>query len=64
MQREVNPVLVELAKKHDVKVVATNDVHFVEEEHAEWREGGCLQTTKTLTKNQVSWHLGLQLLSF
>ena len=35
VQREVNPVLVELAKKHGVKVIATNDVHFVEEEHAE-----------------------------
>ena len=35
VQREVNPVLVELAKKYGVKVVATNDVHFVEEEHAE-----------------------------
>ena len=35
VQREVNPMLVELAKKHGVKVIATNDVHFVEEEHAE-----------------------------
>ena len=35
VQREVNPVLVALAKKHGVKVVATNDVHFVEEDHAE-----------------------------
>ena len=35
VQREVNPVLVQLAKKHGVKIVATNDVHFVEEEHAE-----------------------------
>ena len=35
VQREVNPVLVELAEKHVVKVIATNDVHFVEEEHAE-----------------------------
>ena len=35
VQKEVNPVLVELAKKHGVKVIATNDVHFVEEEHAE-----------------------------
>ena len=35
VQKEVNPVLVELAKKYGVKVVATNDVHFVEEEHAE-----------------------------
>ena len=35
VQKEVNPVLVELAKKHGVKIVATNDVHFVEEDHAE-----------------------------
>ena len=35
VQREVNPVLVELAKKHGVKVIATNDVHVVEEDHAE-----------------------------
>ena len=35
VQKEVNPVLIELAKKHGVKVIATNDVHFVEEEHAE-----------------------------
>ena len=34
-QREVNPVLVALAKKYGVKIIATNDVHFVEEEHAE-----------------------------
>ena len=35
VQKEVNPVLVEFAKKYGVKVIATNDVHFVEEEHAE-----------------------------
>ena len=35
VQKEVNPILVELAKKHGVKVIATNDVHFVEEDHAE-----------------------------
>ena len=34
-QREVNPVLVELAKKHGVKVICTNDAHFVDEENAE-----------------------------
>ena len=34
-QMQVNPVLVALAKKYGVKVIATNDVHFVEEEHAE-----------------------------
>ena len=34
-QMEVNPVLIDLAHKHGVKVIATNDAHFVEEEHGE-----------------------------
>ena len=34
-QVEVNKHLIELSKKHDVKLICTNDVHFVEEEHAE-----------------------------
>jgi len=35
VQKMVNEVLVHLARKHNVKIIATNDVHFVEEEHAE-----------------------------
>ena len=35
VQKEVNPVLISLAQKYGVKIVATNDVHFVEEDHAE-----------------------------
>jgi len=35
IQKMVNEVLVSLARKHNVKIIATNDVHFVEEEHAE-----------------------------
>ena len=35
VQKMVNEVLIELAHKYGVKVIATNDVHFVEEEHAE-----------------------------
>lgn len=31
-QSHVNPILIELAKKHGVKVVATNDVHFLNKE--------------------------------
>ncbi|MCQ2335422.1 MAG: DNA polymerase III subunit alpha [Paludibacteraceae bacterium] len=46
-QKQVNPVLIELAKKHNVKVIATNDVHFVEEEHAEAHDRLiCLSTNK------------------
>ena len=34
-QIEVNEVLVQIARNCGIKVIATNDVHFVEEEHAE-----------------------------
>jgi len=34
-QKQVNPVLVDLAHKYDVKIIATNDSHFVNEEDAE-----------------------------
>ncbi len=34
-QKQVNPVLIELARKYDVKLIATNDAHFVNEEDAE-----------------------------
>lgn len=34
-QQYVNKIILELAKKTNTKVIATNDVHFVEEEHAE-----------------------------
>ena len=35
IQQHVNEELVKLARKHDIKIVATNDVHFVNEEDAE-----------------------------
>ena len=48
-QMMVNPVLQELGKKYGIKVIATNDVHFVEEEHADAHELlVCLNTGKTL----------------
>ena len=34
-QQQVNPVLVGLARKHGVKIICTNDAHFVNEEDAE-----------------------------
>ncbi len=34
-QQRVNAVLVEFARKHNIKLIATNDVHFVEEAHGE-----------------------------
>ena len=34
-QKQVNPVLIDLAHKHGVKLICTNDSHFVNEEDAE-----------------------------
>lgn len=48
-QQEVNKVLIELARKHNVKLIATNDVHFVNEEDAEAHDRLiCLSTGKDL----------------
>lgn len=48
-QQEVNKVLVELAHKHQIKLIATNDVHFVNEEDAEAHDRLiCLSTGKDL----------------
>ena len=35
IQQQVNEKLIELARKHNIKLVCTNDVHFVNEEDAE-----------------------------
>ena len=48
-QVEVNKVLVELAHKHGIKLIATNDVHFVNEEDADAHDRLiCLSTGKDL----------------
>ena len=48
-QVEVNTALIELARKHNVKLIATNDVHFVNEEDAAAHEILlCLSTNKTI----------------
>ena len=49
MQEVVNKKLIEYAKKYDVKLVCTNDVHFVDEENAEAHDRLiCLSTGKDL----------------
>ncbi|RHJ93015.1 DNA polymerase III subunit alpha [Parabacteroides bouchesdurhonensis] len=48
-QQEVNKVLIELARKHNIKLIATNDVHFVNEDDAEAHDRLiCLSTGKDL----------------
>ena len=52
-EQRVNPQLVAIAQKLGIKVVCTNDVHFVEEEHSEAHERlVCLSTGKLLSDPQ------------
>lgn len=47
LQQQVNRELIRIAQKHDVKIIATNDVHFVNEEDAEAHDRLiCLSTGK------------------
>lgn len=47
VQKRVNPVILQLAEETNTKVIATNDVHFVEEEHADAHDRLiCLSTGK------------------
>jgi len=49
LQQQVNGPIMELARKHGVKVVCTNDVHFVDEENAEAHDRLiCLNTGREL----------------
>ena len=48
-QQAVNKVLIELAREYGIKLVCTNDVHFVDEENAEAHDHLlCLSTGKDL----------------
>lgn len=35
IQQKINPIITDLARKYDIKLIATNDVHFVNESDAE-----------------------------
>ena len=49
MQQRVNKVLIELAKEYGIKLICTNDCHFVDEENAEAHDHLlCLSTGKDL----------------
>ncbi len=46
-QQQVNAVLIDLARRNGVKIIATNDVHFVEEEHGDSHDLlVCISTNK------------------
>ena len=49
LQQQVNEKLIEYSKKYNIKLVCTNDVHFVDEENAEAHDRLiCLSTGKDL----------------
>lgn len=49
MQQECNKVLMQFAEKHGIKLICTNDSHFVDEENAEAHDRLiCLSTNKRL----------------
>ena len=49
IQKVANKGLIELARKHNIKIVCTNDAHFVDEENAEAHDRLlCLSTGKDL----------------
>lgn len=49
MQQQVNEHLIKFAKKYNIKLICTNDVHFVDEENAEAHDRLiCLSTGKDL----------------
>ncbi len=48
-QQQINPILLDLARKTNTKIIASNDVHFVEESHSEAHDRLiCLSTGKYL----------------
>ena len=49
LEQKANGLMLELAKKYNIKVICTNDVHFVDEENAEAHDRLiCLSTGKDL----------------
>ncbi|MCQ2350715.1 MAG: DNA polymerase III subunit alpha [Paludibacteraceae bacterium] len=56
-QSEVNPVLIEIARKYNIKIIASNDVHFVLEKHAEAHERLiCISTgAKLIDENRMRY---------
>ena len=55
-QQKVNPFLIEFSKKHNIKVVATNDVHFTFEDDAEAHDRLiCVSTQKKFDEARMHY---------
>lgn len=55
-QQRVNKVLIDFARKHDIKLIATNDVHFLNEEDAEAHDRLiCVSMGKTFNEDRLHY---------
>lgn len=55
-QCRVNEVLIEMARKHNIKLIATNDVHFTNEDDAEAHDRLiCVSTQKKFTEDRMHY---------
>ncbi|MDE7402483.1 MAG: DNA polymerase III subunit alpha [Muribaculaceae bacterium] len=56
LQQKVNAKLLEYAQKYDIKVIATNDVHFTEEDDAEAHDRLiCVSTQKKFSEDRMHY---------
>lgn len=55
-QKQINPDIIRLAKETGVKLIATNDVHFVEEEHGEAHDRLICLSTGKMVKDENRMH--------
>ena len=55
-QQKVNAVLMDFSRKYGIKVIASNDVHFANEEDAEAHDRLiCLSTNKKFSENRIHY---------
>ena len=55
-QQKVNKVLIELAHKHNIKLIATNDVHFLNEEDSEAHDRLiCVSMGRTFNEDRLHY---------
>ncbi|MBR6251049.1 MAG: DNA polymerase III subunit alpha [Bacteroidales bacterium] len=55
-QQRVNPVLIDIARKLNIKIICTNDAHFVDEEHGEAHDRLiCLSTNKNYDDERMHY---------
>lgn len=55
-QKRSNPDLINIAKKHEIKLVITNDSHYLRKEDADWHDTLLCLQTNALKSDEVRFH--------